>query len=153
VESAPGAGARFDVFLPQVDAAPADDGDVDPVTLRRGTETLLLVEDEPPVRAVALRALRQLGYHVLEAGDGDEALARARSYAGPIHLLVTDVVMPRMGGIELAQRLRVQRPKTRVLHVSGYVDPSLLEGATPGSAFLQKPFLPDTLARKVREVL
>jgi two-component system, cell cycle sensor histidine kinase and response regulator CckA len=123
--------------------------------LPRGTETVLLVEDERPVRAVTLRILRAQGYCVLEAGDGAEALALAQRHPGPIHLLLADVVMPRMGGIELAERLRALRPETRVLHVSGYVDRAIWDGPVPaaGAAFLQKPFLPETLVRKVREVL
>ena len=153
VESAPGEGARFDVYLPRTEGPASLPPDTEKGPLPRGTETVLLVEDEPPVRRVALRTLRAQGYRVLEASDGDEALARALSHTGPIHLLVTDVVMPRMGGIELAQRLRALRPETRVLHVSGYVEPSRWDAPAAGGAFLQKPFLPDTLARKVREVL
>jgi PAS domain S-box-containing protein len=155
VESAPEAGARFDVYLPRVEGPPTSATAVAEGRLPRGTETVLLVEDERSVRAVTLRILRGQGYHVIEAGDGVEALALAARHPGPIHLLVADVVMPRMGGIELADRLRALRPGTRVLHVSGHVDSAAWEGPTPasGAVFLQKPFLPETLARKVREVL
>jgi len=155
VESAPGAGARFDVYLPRVEGPPSAVPAAGEARLPRGTETVLLVEDERSVRAVTLRILRAQGYQVLEAGDGVEALALAERHPGPIHLLVADVVMPRMGGIELAQALRAVRPETRVLHVSGHVDRALFDGpaAAAGAVFLQKPFLPETLARKVREVL
>jgi PAS domain S-box-containing protein len=153
VESAPGAGARFDVYLPRVEGPASPPPDTQKGPPPRGSETVLLVEDEPPVRRVALRALRENGYRVIEAADGDEALARARRHPGPVHLLVTDVVMPRMGGIELARRLRALRPETRVIHVSGYVEPSRWDVPGVSGAFLQKPFLPETLLRKVREVL
>ena len=155
VESAPGEGARFHVYLPWVAGPPSVAAAPAEGRLPRGTETVLLVEDERPVRAVTLRILRAQGYFVIEAGDGVEALALAQCHSGPIHLLVTDVVMPRMGGIELAERLRALRPETRVLHVSGYVDRAIWDGPVraAGAAFLQKPFLPETLVRKVREVL
>jgi two-component system, cell cycle sensor histidine kinase and response regulator CckA len=155
VESEPEQGARFEVYLPRVDAPPLAVPKSDAGPAPSGTETVLLVEDEAPVRAVALRALRALGYRVLEAADGDEALAVAKAYTAPIDLLVADVVMPRLGGIELARRLRAKRPRIRVLHVSGYIEPALREGpaVVPGAAFLYKPFLPEALARKVRELL
>jgi two-component system cell cycle sensor histidine kinase/response regulator CckA len=155
VESAPDEGARFDVYLPRVEAAAPAVAKAPAGPLPTGEETVLLVEDEGPVRAVALRALRAQGYRVLEAADGDDALEVARAHGDAIDLLVADVVMPRMGGIELARRLRAERPKLRVLHVSGYVEPALREGpaVVPGAAFLHKPFLPETLARKVRELL
>jgi len=155
VESAPGEGTCFEVYLPRVEGPPSEEPAAAEGALPRGSETVLLVEDEAPVRLVALRALRALGYRVIEASDGLDALARATDHQGPIHMLVTDVVMPRMGGIELGRRLRLLRPETRVLHVSGYVERSLWEGAgsEAGVAFLQKPFVPATLARKVREVL
>jgi PAS domain S-box-containing protein len=155
VESAPGAGTCFEVYLPRADGPPSVRADAEEGPLPRGTETVLLAEDEPAVRRTALRVLRAQGYRLLEAADGVEALERAKRHAGPIHLLVTDVVMPRMGGIELARRLRALRPETRVLHVSGYVERSMWQAphAQPGAAFLQKPFLPAALARKVREVL
>ena len=107
------------------------------------------------MRTVALRALRAQGYRVLEAGDGAEALELAARHGAQIDLLVADVVMPRMGGIELARRLRAERPHLRVLHVSGYVEPALREEAAvpPHSTFLHKPFPPETLVRKVREIL
>jgi CheY-like chemotaxis protein len=123
--------------------------------LPRGTETVLLVEDSAAVRAVSKEVLERQGYTVLEAADGEVALSVAEQYAGHIHLLLTDVVMPRLGGRALAEKLVLTRPHTRVLYTSGYTDDSvvrhgILEG---GVAYLQKPFSPEGLARKVRQVL
>ena len=120
-----------------------------------GTETVLLAEDEPAVRAMAREALETYGHTVLEARHGVEALAVAAAHPGPIHLLLTDIVMPHMGGGELAQRLTAERPDTRVLFMSGYTDDDVVRQGVfeSGTAFLQKPFMLSALARKVREVL
>jgi PAS domain S-box-containing protein len=153
--SQPGRGTAFHVYLPRVlgvapvrtpGQAPAAPG---------GSETILLVEDEPLVLEVAVAALRGLGYKVLCAGSGDEALALARQHPEPIHLLLTDVVMPNMSGPDLARRLAEMRPGTRVLYTSGYTDDTvLLHGVLEaGVAFLQKPYGPAALAARVREVL
>ena len=153
VESAPGAGRASTSTCPGWRARPR--GCRRPRRpAPRGTETVLLVEDERSVRAVTLRILRAQGYEVLEAGDGVEALALAERHAGPIHLLVADVVMPRMGGLELAERLRALRPETRVLHVSGYVDRAIFDGpvSAAGAAFLRSRSCPRRW-RAVREVL
>jgi CheY-like chemotaxis protein len=115
-----------------------------------GAETVLLVEDVQSVRWLAHRSLQKSGYHVLEAGDGAEALAVAERHGGPIHLLVTDVVMPAMGGRELAERLTALRPGMRVLFVSGYTDDVVILN---GCHFLAKPFTQAALLRKIREVL
>ncbi len=156
VASELGRGARFDIYLPRVAGAAAGQGS-GPVLaeLLRGSETILLVEDQDEVRELARDVLRMSGYGVLEARDGGEALERAVAHAGPIHVLVTDMVMPRMGGRELADRLTATHPLLRVLYVSGYTDDVLVQhGALdPGTAFLQKPFRPETLARAVRELL
>jgi CheY-like chemotaxis protein len=116
---------------------------------------VLLVEDEPEVRGLARDILHQQGYTVLEAADGDEALRIGREHGGPIHLLVTDVVMPLMGGRELADRLRAGRAETKVLYVSGYTDDAILHQGVSETAmaFLPKPFTASALAHKVREVL
>ena len=116
---------------------------------------MLLVEDELEVRGLARDILQQQGYTVLESADGDEALRVAREHVGPIHLLVTDVVMPLMGGRELADRLRAGRRETKVLYVSGYTDDAILhQGVSEtGTAFLPKPFTASALAHKVRQVL
>ena len=156
VDSEPGQGAVFTIDLPRVDA-PADvRGDPGiPAAAPHGSETVLLVEDEPEVRGLARDILHQQGYTVLEAADGDEALRVGRDHGGPIHLLVTDVVMPQMGGRELADHLKAGRQETKVLYVSGYTDDAILhQGVSEtGMAFLPKPFTASALAHKVREVL
>ena len=155
VESEPGQGATFTIDLPRVDA-PADLRDPGfPAATPRGSETVLLVEDEAEVRGLARDILHRQGYTVLEAADGDEALRIGREQGGPIHLLVTDVVMPQMGGRELADRLKAGRAETKVLYVSGYTDDAILhQGVSEtGTAFLPKPFTAAALAYKVREVL
>lgn len=122
----------------------------------RGTETILLVEDEPMVRNMASLLLRQQGYNVLEASDASQAIAVAQKQQGPIHLMVTDVVMPGMGGRELAEKISVSRPEVRVLYYSGHTDETLtLHGVPEGRSvpFLEKPLSEAELARKVREVL
>ena len=157
VESEPGRGATFRIYLPSVDepAAPLplrDETGYLPV----GTETVLLVEDEPLVRRYAARVLRKQGYTVLEAANGHEALSVAHAHDGEeIHLLLTDVVMPLMGGRELADQLRAVRPETKVLYASGYAGDAIVDrGALePDSALMQKPVTPAVLARKVREML
>jgi PAS domain S-box-containing protein len=149
-----GHGTSFKIYLPQVDAVPTTAAAVH-VDLPRGTETVLLVEDAAAVRAVARQVLQRQGYRVLEASDGEDALYLAARHQGTIDLVLTDVVMPRAGGRELAERLLAVRPDTRVLYMSGYTDDSvvrhgILEG---GVTYLQKPFSPEGLARKVRDVL
>jgi len=156
VDSQPGRGTTFQICFPQVDEELEV---VEPVksTSRAatGTETVLLVEDEELVRNLVRDILRQNGYSVLEAHHGTEALRVALQHAGPIHLLLTDVVMPQMGGRVLAERLKTFRPAIRILYISGYVDDDTIqEGVSnPGTSFLQKPFTVETLSRKVRELL
>jgi two-component system, cell cycle sensor histidine kinase and response regulator CckA len=118
-------------------------------------ETVLIVEDEDEVRAAVGASLEMHGYTVLEACHGKEAMMICRRHEGPIHLLLTDVVMPQMTGPELAQRVCSLRPETKVLYVSGDTSEALHRRhlMEPGTAFLQKPFTPDTLARRVRAVL
>jgi PAS domain S-box-containing protein len=156
VYSEPDHGTTFKIYLPRVEEmVPAPQPQQNNDTAMRGTETVLLVEDEDVVRALALRVLQMYGYTVLEASDGDAALLICEQYEGPIHLVVTDVVMPRMSGRQLAERLASLRPKMRVLYISGYTDNAIVHHGVldPDTAFLQKPFTPTTLARKVREVL
>jgi PAS domain S-box-containing protein len=156
VESEPGQGATFTIELPRIDAPADATGDArDTTAAPYGSETVLLVEDEPEVRGLARDILRQQGYTVLEAADGDEALRVGREYSGPIHLLVTDVVMPQMGGRALADRVRAGRDEIKVLYVSGYTDDAILrQGVSEtGTAFLAKPFTAAALAHKVRLVL
>ncbi|MEW6542215.1 MAG: PAS domain S-box protein [Nitrospirota bacterium] len=156
VASEPGQGATFTIFLPRVEG-PAEEaaGVGSPAGVLSGTETILLAEDELMVRGVTREMLRQLGYTVLEASNGDEGLQASRGHGGRIHLLLTDVIMPGMNGRELAERVLAERPETRVLFMSGYTDDALLShGALEsGTALLQKPFSQEVLARKVREML
>jgi CheY-like chemotaxis protein len=155
VYSEPRKGTTFKVYLPVVDAA-VDESlvSIAPTTLR-GSETILLVEDEEQVRVVACGILKRQGYRVLEARNAGEALLLCEKFADPIHLLLSDVVMPQMSGPELAKRLAAIRPAMKILCMSGYTDDAVVRhGALEaGFAFIQKPFTPDTLRRKVRAVL
>jgi PAS domain S-box-containing protein len=155
-ESGVGRGTTFTVFLPRVAEPLAEivERKVLP-PLHPGNETVLLVEDEPEVRSLVQRILKTQGYTVVTAANPDEALAISREFKGRIELMVTDVVMPGMSGLQLAERLLPTRPDMRVLFVSGYTDDAMgpLGILEPGKAFLQKPFTPAALARKVREVL
>jgi len=151
-----GHGTTFKVYLQRVDepveavAPPAA-----PKESLRGTETVLLVEDAAAVRAVTRQVLDRLGYTVLEAPNGAAALHLATKHHGPIHLLLTDVIMPELGGRQLAEQVIALRPALRVLYASGYTDDAVVRHGVlqPGIAYLQKPFTPEVLARKVREVL
>ena len=119
------------------------------------SETILLVDDERMVRELVGKILRMHGYMVLEANCGADALRLCQQHAGPIHLLLTDVLMPEMNGRKLAERVIALRPQTQVLYMSGYPDDDFRAHFSPttGMAFIQKPFTPNALARKVREVL
>jgi two-component system, cell cycle sensor histidine kinase and response regulator CckA len=156
-ESTPGRGTTFKILLPQEDGATAPEPKPDAALaeLPAGGETILLVEDEEMVRLLLREVLERGGYRVLEARRGDEGLQIGERTREPIHLLVTDVIMPHMGGAELARRLASAHPETRVLFMSGYTDGTLShdEIFPEDAAFLQKPFTPDVIARKVREVL
>jgi two-component system cell cycle sensor histidine kinase/response regulator CckA len=152
-----GQGSTFEVYLPQVEdtlAVLKEGGDSR--TASEGTETVLLVEDDPSVRLLASLVLRQQGYAVLEASNGEEALRVVRQHGGEnIQLLLTDIVMPKMGGRELVDRLLAQFPETRVIYTSGYPEGALTQhsGPTDGILVLQKPYAPEIIAEKVREVL
>jgi len=155
VASRPGHGTRFTIFFPRVDD-PLDSVDNNSAAAAvEGTETILLAEDEPAVRDVVRRLLEAHGYHVLEAGDGEQALEAARSFDRHIDLLLTDVVMPGMSGPQLAERLATLRPGTRVLYMSGYADEAVIRHGLSGSghAFVPKPCPADLLLHKLREVL
>jgi two-component system cell cycle sensor histidine kinase/response regulator CckA len=156
VETSPGRGTTFKVYFPQVmDNTSPDQRDVSPAGPATGTETILLVEDEEIVRNLTRTVLQRNGYRVLEACHGVEALDVCRQHPGPIHLMVTDVVMPHLNGRDLAQRLARLRPETKVLFMSGYTGflDEPLGLPEDSAAFLQKPFAPDALARQVRTLL
>jgi two-component system, cell cycle sensor histidine kinase and response regulator CckA len=121
----------------------------------RGSETILLVEDDDAVRAVTRRALTRFGYSVLPAAGGDEALELAREHPDEIELLLTDIMMPGRNGVEVAQEIVEVRPHIRVFYMSGYADQDLVRQGLlkPGTRFLQKPFTPQELAERVREIL
>ena len=151
-----GHGTTFKIYLPRVAQTPeAPESTTSPPTPARGSETLLVVEDQEEVRKLTKRVLEAQGYTVLAAGNGFEALEMVERHPTQIHLMITDVVMPGMNGRELAQRACARRSDLKVLYVSGYTGEAVLQHRLlePGVAFLQKPFTPDVLARKTREVL
>jgi PAS domain S-box-containing protein len=156
VYSEVGLGTTFKVYLPRVDEEKerlAEDARA--VELQKGNETILLVEDEVMVRDLAIRILKRLGYSVLPAGSGQEALAVAETHAAPIHLLLTDVVMPGMNGRQLAERIAKAHPEVKVLYTSGYTENAIAHHGVidAGLSFIGKPYAPQTLAKKLREVL
>jgi hypothetical protein len=156
VTTGPRQGARFEIYLPRVEEVPeSSDGSRLASQPLRGQETILLVEDQEEVRDLTRDILQMCGYTVLEARNGAEALQLFEHHGGMIHLLVTDVVMPQMGGRELADRLVSRRPDLKVLYMSGYTEEAIGSHGVldPGVAFLPKPFSPDALAQKVRDVL
>jgi len=151
-----GQGTTFKIYLPEAtEEALALGESQTPLDVPGGVETILLAEDEPSVRRMVCRALRGAGYRVLEAINGAEALQIAQRESDVIHLVMSDLVMPVMGGRELGERLAKVRPEIRMLYISGYTDDDVIRRGllVPGSPFLQKPFEAPALARKVREVL
>jgi two-component system, cell cycle sensor histidine kinase and response regulator CckA len=156
VSSEPGKGTAFEIYIPAIAAGPADAAAAVPApATERATETVLLVEDEEPVRRLARRILAGQGYRVLEAGGVGPALELARTHPGDIHLLLTDVVMPQTGGPQLAEMLAAVRPGMRTLYMSGYTDSGIVQQGVlaPGTTFLAKPFTAAALLAKVRDVL
>jgi CheY-like chemotaxis protein len=155
VESEQGEGTSFEVYLPRVDAAVDSVRPAQPLARSRGSETVLLVEDDNQVRVVTRGILIKSGYRVLEARNAGEALLHAEAHVGPIHLLLTDVVMPQLSGPDLARRLVTSKPAMNVLFMSGYVDDGVLRQSVVQSlvACIQKPITPEILTTKVREVL
>ena len=151
-----GQGTTFKVYLPRVEGV----AEAQPLARQsarsyEGRETVLLVEDDDAIRRVVLESLRMNGYTVLEAADGSQAIMICERREQPIDLLITDVVMPLMSGPELVRRVKAVRPDLPTLFISGYTDKALIHQGLreAGTVFLQKPFTPDVLVRKVREVL
>jgi PAS domain S-box-containing protein len=156
VDSEPGKGTTFKVYLPLIEAAVDEERPSTlPPRVLSGSETILLVEDEDHVRSAARGILRRQHYHVVDAKNGNEALLLCEQHAGIIDLLLTDVVMPNMSGVELARRIAAIRPVTKVLFMSGYTDDAVIRHGAVGTGitFVQKPFTTEMLARKVRQVL
>ncbi|MGH7498999.1 MAG: PAS domain-containing protein [Gemmatimonadales bacterium] len=156
VESSPGRGSTYSLYLPSAETGTDDSGDSQAGRLKyAGTETVLVVEDELQVRDLARRVLERSGYTVLAASDAETAMAIADRHPGHIHLLITDMFLPRVSGRELAARLGIHRPAIKVLYVSGTTDESIARHRmlAPGTEFLEKPFSLDGLLRKVRQVL
>ncbi len=153
--SEPGLGTVFTIYLPRSEGELEVTGATEAEVVVGGTETVLIVEDEPSVRAIAVRALEDGGYKVLEAENGLHALGVAESHPGPLDLVVTDLIMPRMGGRELVERLRKIRPELRALYTSGYAEegPSELQIPSSEADFIHKPFTGSNLAMRVREAL
>ena len=154
-ESSLGAGTTFRIYLPETSVPAGRPAAPAAVPESRGTETILVVEDEPAVADVVRRVLTASGYSILVARSADEALASCEGHPGPVHMLITDVVMPGLNGREVARLVRGLRPGIRVLYMSGFTDEVIapLGILEPGIALIPKPFLPSTLRSKVREVL
>jgi len=156
VYSEPGQGTTFKVYLPRVDQPAEGSGpEQHPVNVMRGTETVLLVEDDPQLRQLSTSVLAHCGYNVLTASTPEEGLAICENDHSDIRLLITDVVMPRINGRQLAERAIKMRPRIRVLYISGYTDNAIVHYGVldPGLWFLPKPFTLSALVGKVREVL
>jgi CheY-like chemotaxis protein len=155
VDSAPGKGTTFRILLPSVEAQADAARPSEPPTRLEGSETILLVEDDDQIRKLALRALTSRGYRVVEARNGRDALRARDAWKGRIDLLLADVVMPEMGGKELAERLTAAEPGVKVLYMSGYTPDAIVHRGVEHHAIqlLAKPFTPEVLLRVVREVL
>ena len=155
VKSEIGKGTNFKIQFPRIDQTPTIIKPENVIPIPRGNETILLVEDEEPVRRAAVEVLNVLGYQVFEAGNGIQAIQLAEIYKQPIHLLLTDVVMPKMNGKELSEKIKALHPETAILFMSGYTDDIIAHHGILDEkiSFIGKPFSPSTLAIKVREVL
>ncbi|MBI4264430.1 MAG: response regulator [Acidobacteria bacterium] len=151
VYSEPGRGTTFKIYFPEALESIRPDATYDeaPGPMRGGTETVLVIEDEPALLVLTSSILAEQGYATLEAGDGAQALALATAHDGPLHLVLADVVLPGLKGTEVAERIKALRPAVKVAFMSGYTDNALghHHGLPFGAPFLQKPFTPDRLSR------
>jgi len=156
VYSEPGRGTTFRIYLPRVDQA-LEDMSTQPQSVGslNGSENILIVEDDPEVRRLVCEILRSKGYQVLESTRGDEAIRIAGNFSGPLPLMIADVILPEMSGPDVVRKVKETRPGIRTIFISGYTDEAVLRHGMlePGTAFLSKPFVPEDLARKVKEVL
>jgi CheY-like chemotaxis protein len=148
-------GTTFKLFLPKVTSETSTEVALEEEASTGGTETILLVEDDEPLRNLTIKMLNQLGYNVLTAPDGNAALQISKNYSGKIDLLLTDVVMPHMSGKQLADAVYAIHPKISIVFISGFTDSAIMRHGVlqPGGALLPKPFTREVLARKLREVL
>ena len=155
VDSERGRGTTFTIYLPRVEEVADTHQPARTLTMVPGTETILLVEDEQEVLSLAMEFLQSAGYTVLAAGNGEDALRLVDRHEGPVHLVLTDVVMPRMSGRELATRIAAARPEIKILYTSGYTDDTILRHGVLDRAthFIGKPYTAAELTQKVREVL
>jgi CheY-like chemotaxis protein len=155
VHSEVGKGTTFKIYLPCIDIESAADEEPSTAAKRCNNETVLVVEDQDAVRRLTMSVLESLGYRVLNAADGEEALALEARHGGPIDLMLTDVVLPGMTGKQVAERLKVLRPETRALFTSGYPQDVIADHGLVDRdvAYIAKPYSPNDLAAKVREVL
>jgi CheY-like chemotaxis protein len=156
VYTEPGKGTTFKIYLPRIEGNAEPEGKEEvPVKVLNGTETILVVEDADSIRNLSREVLEVYGYRVLEAESGEDALKVSEEHEGPIHLMVTDIVMPGISVRDLADRLKTFRPQMKVLYMSGYTGNAIAHQGVlnPGTPFLQKPFTPVGLVRKVREIL
>ena len=156
VESEPGQGTTFHILFPQCESAYESRVEAETEFQQiRGSETILVVDDQDSVRELLCEVLRKNGYSVLSAGNGREALRLVREYAEPIDLVITDMVMPQMGGRELAEALRGLQPHTKILYMSGYAEKAedVKELLSHGYFFIEKPFTPEELLNKIQDVL
>ncbi|MBN1290699.1 MAG: PAS domain S-box protein [Candidatus Latescibacteria bacterium] len=155
VQSEPGKGSTFRIYIPRAHDMGKDKTGIILDNLPGGTETILVVEDEPRVRKMLIRILSNKGYKIIEASHGEEALLKSKDFKEKVHLLVTDVIMPRMGGEELSAKFNVLFPDMKVLFMSGYTDNTIVQNGilNPGLDFIQKPFTPAGILKKIRGVL
>jgi CheY-like chemotaxis protein len=155
VSSEIGSGTTFDTYLPVVQSKTKAEINVDQQNITHRSETVLVVEDEPTIRMLICSILTPLGFNILEAGDGFEALEASANYKGEINLVLTDVIMPRMNGHEFVERLQQSRPSTKVIFMSGYTDDVIAKHGVlePGIAFIQKPIISRNLVDKIQKSL